>query len=67
MNRCEASGEQEGSPPFLEAQVPNWSQSTLPISVLTQRSVWVGGPETYTVCGGGELLYNNGNTKCNTM
>ena len=35
MNRCEASGEHEGSPPFLEAQIPNWSQPTLPISVLT--------------------------------
>lgn len=35
MNRCEASGEHEGSPPFLEAQIPNWSQPTLPISVIT--------------------------------
>ena len=35
MNRCEASGEHEGSPLFLEAQIPNWSPPTLPISVLT--------------------------------
>ena len=35
MNKCEASGEHEGSPPFLEAQIPNWSQPTLPISVIT--------------------------------